>query len=65
MRMFKVESLKFRGLCLWALLLFSPLTFAQREASDVRKGNREYKNENFTEAEGCRPIRTVTKRIIT
>ena len=49
--MFKVESLKFRGLCLWALLLFSPLTFAQREASDVRKGNREYKNENFSEAE--------------
>ena len=51
MRMFKVESLKFRGLCLWALLLFSPLMFAQREASDVRKGNREYKSENFTGAE--------------
>ena len=48
---FKVESLKFRGLCLWALLLFSPLTFAQREASDVRKGNREYKSENFSGAE--------------
>lgn len=47
----KVESLKFRGLCLWALLLFSPLTFAQREASDVRKGNREYKSENFSGAE--------------
>lgn len=51
MRKLKVESLKFRGLCLWALLLFSPLTFAQREASDVRKGNREYKSENFTGAE--------------
>ena len=48
---FKVESLKFRGLCLWALLLFSPLTFAQREASDVRKGNREYKSENCSGAE--------------
>ena len=51
MRKLKVESLKFRGLCLWALLLFSPLTFAQREASDVRKGNREYKSENFSGAE--------------
>ena len=30
-----------------------PLSFvlAQREASDVRKGNREYKRQNFTEAE--------------
>lgn len=28
-----------------------PLAFAQREASDVRKGNREYKKQNFTEAE--------------
>ena len=27
------------------------LLFAQREAGDVRKGNREYRKQNFTEAE--------------
>ena len=27
------------------------LAFAQREASDVRRGNRDYKQQNFTEAE--------------
>ena len=27
------------------------LLFAQREAGDVRRGNREYKKQNFTEAE--------------
>ena len=34
-------------------LILCPLSFvlAQREASDVRKGNREYKKQNYTEAE--------------
>ena len=34
-------------------LFFIPysLLFAQREAGDVRKGNREYRKQNFTEAE--------------
>ena len=33
------------------VLIPCSLLFAQREASDVRKGNREYKKQNFTEAE--------------
>ena len=33
------------------LLALSLSLFAQREASDVRKGNREYKKQSFTEAE--------------
>ena len=33
------------------LILVSLSTFAQREAADVRRGNREYKKQNFTEAE--------------
>ena len=33
------------------VLLFATSLFAQKEASDVRKGNREYKKQNFTEAE--------------
>ena len=33
------------------LLTVSLSTFAQKEAGDVRKGNREYRAQNFTEAE--------------
>ena len=33
------------------LILCSLSMFAQREAGDVRKGNRDYKKQNFTEAE--------------
>ena len=33
------------------LLTFSSASFAQKEARDVRRGNREYKKQNFTEAE--------------
>ena len=33
------------------LILVSLSTFAQKEASDVRKGNREYRKQNYTEAE--------------
>ena len=33
------------------MLLCSLPTFAQQEASDVRRGNREYRKQNFTEAE--------------
>ena len=33
------------------LLLVSLSTFAQKEASDVRRGNREYNKQNYTEAE--------------
>ena len=37
-------------ICLLAIVAYPPL-FAQREAGDVRRGNREYKKQNFTEAE--------------
>ena len=40
-----------RTLGIAILLLVSLNTFAQKEAGDVRKGNREYKKQNFTEAE--------------
>jgi len=30
---------------------FSPETFSQQENQDIRRGNREYKDENFSEAE--------------
>ena len=45
--------LQMKGICLAALLLLVayPPLFAQREAGDVRRGNREYKKQNFTEAE--------------
>ena len=33
------------------LFAFSSEVFAQQEAGDVRKGNREYKKQNFTKAE--------------
>ena len=33
------------------VLIPGSLLFAQREAGDVRKGNREYRKQNFTEAE--------------
>ena len=33
------------------LFAFSSSVFAQQEAGDVRKGNREYKKQNFTKAE--------------
>lgn len=33
-----------------SLLPFA-MSFAQREAADIRKGNRDYKKQNFTEAE--------------
>ncbi len=33
------------------LLLYSSVAFAQKEAGDVRRGNREYRKQNFTEAE--------------
>lgn len=33
------------------MLLVSMNTFAQREAGDVRRGNREYNKQNYTEAE--------------
>ena len=33
------------------LFIASTSLFAQKEASDVRKGNREYKKQNYTEAE--------------
>ena len=33
------------------LLMVSLSTFAQKEASDVRHGNRQYRKQNFTEAE--------------
>lgn len=33
------------------LLMVSLSTFAQREAGDIRKGNRDYRKQNFTEAE--------------
>jgi tetratricopeptide (TPR) repeat protein len=32
-------------------LLISLCTFAQKEASDVRRGNKEYRKQNYTEAE--------------
>ena len=32
-------------------ILFSMSVMAQKEASDVRRGNREYRSQNFTEAE--------------
>lgn len=41
----------FRGFSLMAILLISSMAFAQRESGDVRRGNREYKKQNFTEAE--------------
>lgn len=41
----------FRGFSLMAILLISSMAFAQRESDDVRRGNREYKKQNFTEAE--------------
>jgi len=34
-----------------ALLLSTTVVFAQREAGDVRKGNRQYNKQNFTGAE--------------
>ena len=37
-------------ICLLAIAAYPPL-FAQREAGDVRRGNREYKKQDFTEAE--------------
>lgn len=33
------------------LIVVSLSTFAQKEAGDVRKGNREYRKQNYTEAE--------------
>ena len=42
---------KSRGLTVAVLLLCSLSTFAQREAGDVRKGNREYKKQDYTAAE--------------
>ena len=48
------EHLSFPGsrtLGIALLLLVSLNTFAQKEAGDVRKGNREYKKQNYTEAE--------------
>ena len=44
-RKIKVESL------MVALLLSTTVVFAQREAGDVRKGNRQYNKQNFTGAE--------------
>lgn len=41
----KVESI------LVVLLLYSSVAFAQKESGDVRRGNREYRKQNFTEAE--------------
>ncbi|MBQ6763626.1 MAG: tetratricopeptide repeat protein [Paludibacteraceae bacterium] len=41
----KVESI------LVVLLLYSSVAFAQKEAGDVRRGNSEYRKQNFTEAE--------------
>ena len=32
------------------LLVICSMTFAQREAGDVRRGNREYKGQNYTDA---------------
>ena len=43
------ESRKFSMVLV--LLTVSLSTFAQKEASDVRKGNHEYRGQNFTEAE--------------
>ena len=40
-----------RGLVVSMLLLCSLSMFAQREAGDVRSGNREYRKQNFSEAE--------------
>lgn len=46
-----------KKILLATLLILSPLTallsplFAQREAGDVRRGNRDYRKQNFTEAE--------------
>ena len=34
-----------------ALLFVSLNTFAQKEAGDIRRGNRDYRQQNFTEAE--------------
>ena len=33
------------------LLMCSSVSFAQKESTDIRKGNRQYKGQNFTEAE--------------
>ncbi|MBR2285477.1 MAG: tetratricopeptide repeat protein [Paludibacteraceae bacterium] len=33
------------------LIAFSSAAFAQKESSDVRKGNKQYRNQNYTEAE--------------
>lgn len=41
----KVESI------VVVLLLCGSVAFAQKEAGDVRRGNREYRKQNFTEAE--------------
>ena len=40
-----------RSLLIILLVSTFSLLFAQREAPDVRKGNREYQKENYTEAE--------------
>ena len=40
-----------RSLCTIILLTTFSLLFAQKEAPDVRKGNRAYHKENYTEAE--------------
>lgn len=42
---------KSRDIVVSMLLLCSMSAFAQREAGDVRKGNRDYRKQNFTEAE--------------
>ena len=38
-------------ICNLLLLVAYPPLYAQREAGDVRRGNREYKKQNYTEAE--------------
>ena len=43
--------MKWKVKSILVLLFFSSTAFAQKEASDVRSGNREYRKQNYVEAE--------------
>ena len=46
-----MDNMERTGFILGILTFAVTSVFAQREAGDVRRGNREYKKQNFTEAE--------------
>ena len=46
---FGISGSRYTGIAI--MMLVSLNTFAQREASDVRHGNKQYRKQNFTEAE--------------